>query len=263
MKIKTTNIALDRIVEACEEVEARGEPLIMGTIIRAFGSNPQEVGARILVFRNGEIRGTVGGGKVEAEVIKDAQKMLEEGQDFQIKRYNLLQIGMTCGGSMEIFLERIDISPQLFIFGGGHVAAPTAEFAAKVGFNVTVIDERTDWANKERFPLATIVNKTFPEFLETFEPKEQHYILLLSSGHQEDQEVLEHVLEGPQRYLGMIGSRRKAKTMHDALMAKGFSEEAWQRLHCPVGIPLGESKPAEIAISIVAQLIQVRYQKEH
>jgi len=260
MNVKTTNSALDRIVEACDEVEKREEALIMGTVIRAIGSNPQHVGARILIFQNGDIRGTVGGGKVEAEVINDAQKMLEEGKDFHISKYNLLQIGMTCGGAMEIFLERIDISPQLILFGGGHVAAPTADFATKVGFNVTVVDERTDWANKERFPSSTIINQPFSEFLETFIPQKHHYLLLLSSGHKHDQEILEKIIAGPQRYTGMIGSRRKAKTMHDELKKKGFSEEQWEQIHCPVGIPLGENHPSEIAISIVAELIQVRYQ---
>ncbi|TNE50563.1 MAG: xanthine dehydrogenase accessory protein XdhC [Deltaproteobacteria bacterium] len=256
--IVTSQVALDMMVEARNEVFQSEQPVIMVTVVRAVGSNPQQVGARLLLFSNDEIRGTVGGGRIESHVLRDAKLMLEEDEPHKLLSYNLQEIGMTCGGVMDFFLERIDPAPHLILFGGGHVSQPTAALAAEVGFRVTVIDDRLEWGNPERFPQATVLNQPFPTFLETFTPQPNHYLVMVSQGHAHDKVILEHVIAGPQRYTGVIGSKQKAHKLWKELRAAGIQEELWQQVHCPMGLPIGGRTPSEIAVSIVGQLIEVR-----
>ena len=122
-----------------------------------------------------------------------------------------------------------------------------------------MIDERKEWANRERFPNAEIYNLPFEKFLENWQPKPNHYLILVTKGHSFDSEILKRVLTGQQRYLGVIGSKSKAHKLKKELLKEGFTEEDWKRVHCPIGIPIGGDNPEEIAVSIVAQLIQVRY----
>ena len=259
----TASHPIELLYSLRDEIDKREEPVILATVVKEVGSNPQKVGARMVLFQDGSIRGTVGGGRIESHIIKDGLDMFSpDAETHQLLEYNLQEIGMTCGGLMVVFLERIDVAPHVVLFGGGHVSAPTAKLAAEVGFKVTVVDERTEWANKERFPSATIINESFPNFLKTFTPRAHHYLVLVSQGHAHDQKILEQVMGGPQRFTGMIGSKKKAWSMWKHFRKLGIAEDIWNQVHCPIGIPLGESQPAEIAVSIVAQLIQVRYQSQ-
>lgn len=256
--IATSQAALDVMAHVRDEIYETEQPVVMVTVVRAVGSNPQHVGARMLLLTNGEIRGTVGGGRIESHLIRDAQTLLEEGGAPQLLSYNLQEIGMTCGGVMDFFLERIDPAPHLVIFGGGHISQPTAALAANVGFRVTVIDERTDWANPERFPTATVINQPFPEFLDTFVPQPSHFLVMVSQGHAHDKIILERLIDGPQRYTGVIGSKQKAHKLWKELKNAGIDEALWEKVNCPMGLPIGGRTPEEIAVSIVGQLIETR-----
>lgn len=260
MEIYTSQPALDFIAQAREEVRQGDQAVIMVTVVEAIGSNPQAVGARLLLSADGTIKGTVGGGKIEARILDDAQEMLAQDRPARLQSYNLQEIGMTCGGKMSFFLEPIHPAPRLFIFGAGHVSAPTAALGAKVGFQVTVIDERTDWATPERFPDVEVSHDSFETFLETFVPQPHHYLVMVSQGHSLDKEILKKVLDGPQRYTGVIGSKQKAHKLKKEMLAAGFSEALWSKVHCPMGVPIGGDTAEEIAVSIVGQLIQVRHQ---
>lgn len=259
-RILTSQSALDCMAEAREEVYLREEPVVLITVVKTVGSNPQHVGARMLLFADGDWRGTIGGGKIEARVLQDAQQLLASGGSPQLLHYNLQDIGMTCGGTMDFFLERIDPAPHLILFGGGHIAQPTAWFATQAGFRVSVVEERQEWANPERFPHATIHNLPFLSFLQDFQPHPNHYLVMVSQGHSHDKIILERVIAGPQRYTGVIGSQQKAHKLWKELRASGITEEQWATVRCPIGIPIGGQSPPEIAVSIVAQLIQCRRQ---
>lgn len=258
MSTYTSERALDIIALARDKVMERAEPVVLVTVVRAKGSSPQRPGARLLLFPNGETEGTVGGGLIESIVLKDARKILEEDGNTGLYSYNLLDIGMTCGGSMDFFLERIDPSPHLVIFGGGHVAKPTASLASQMGFRVTVVDERVEWASKARFPNVTIFNQTFDDFIDELQPHSNHYFVVMTQGHALDEVVLVRIIGGAQRYTGVIGSRRKAIEMGKSLQSKGITKEQWEEIHCPIGLPIGGDTPEEIAMSIVSQLVQVR-----
>lgn len=259
MPAYTAQPALDALLEARDAVVRSDGPVILATVVEVVGSNPQYVGARMLLFSDGNLHGTIGGGKIEARVMDDARALLESGEPSRLVTHNLQEIGMTCGGKMSFFLERIEPAPRLILFGGGHIAQPTAALAATTGFRVTVIDERTDWANPTRFPDADVVNQPFPVFLEEYKPEPHHFLVMVSQGHAYDKEILRHVLDGPQRYTGVIGSKQKAHKLKKEILAMGYSEEQWANVNCPMGIRIGSRTAEEIAVSIVAQLVQVRY----
>lgn len=150
-----------------------------------------------------------------------------------------------------------DINPtgRMYIFGGGHVSFEVAKLAVNLGFDVTVIDDREEFANPERFPeCKTVVVKSFPE-MGDFPTDERSYILIITRGHAHDKTVLRWALNKPHLYLGMIGSKSKRETLYRGLASEGFPMEQLRRVKCPIGLTIGAETPAEIAVSIMAEVI--------
>jgi len=150
-------------------------------------------------------------------------------------------------------------APTVYIFGGGHVSAQIAPLAALVDFKVVVTDDRPEFAAPERFPSAEeVVCRPFEGVVEALKPGKQAYLVIVTRGHRHDGLVLAQALRSPAAYVGMIGSRRKLKAISEALLAQGFSQEDLDRVHSPIGLNIGAETPEEIAVSIVAELIQAR-----
>jgi xanthine dehydrogenase accessory factor len=162
-----------------------------------------------------------------------------------------------------VLVDRIRRTKTLYCFGAGHVAVPTAHLASLVGFRVVVVDDRSDFANAERFPEAhdILVTSDFNHALDGLEIDEDSYIVIVTRGHQYDQVVLAQSLKTSAGYIGMISSRRKRDATYEALMAQGVKREQLETVHSPIGINIGGETPEEIAVSIVAELIQVRSQQ--
>ncbi len=159
----------------------------------------------------------------------------------------------------EILLEPVRGTPRLIIFGGGHVSKYVSRAATLAGFLVTIIDDREKFSNKDRFPEAEkTLAMDFGEALEHIKIKESSYVLIITRGHQYDEEILKRVIKTPARYIGMIGSKRKVLTTYEHLTERGISTQALKRVFAPVGIEIGAVTAEEIAISIVAQLIHAR-----
>ncbi|NDV25937.1 XdhC family aldehyde oxidoreductase maturation factor [Desulfovibrio sp. JC010] len=150
--------------------------------------------------------------------------------------------------------------PDLFIFGAGHVSRPTAELAHSVNFRTVVLDDRTDFANEERFPQAAEIHvlDDFKDCFAGLEVNGNSYIIIVTRGHLHDKTVLGQALETPARYVGMIGSSKKRNAIYDALREEGTAQEQIDRCHCPIGLSIGAQTPEEIAVSIVGELIQKR-----
>jgi xanthine dehydrogenase accessory factor len=160
---------------------------------------------------------------------------------------------------MSVFVEPVEDDPVLFLFGAGHVSTFVAPLAKMVGFRVVVMDDRTEFANAERFPDADEIH--IVEFAEAFEGitiTGSSYLTIMTRGHTHDRIVLERALRTEPAYIGMIGSRKKWALIEQALRDQGFSEERIEEIHSPIGIHIGGETPEEIAVSIVAELIQVR-----
>ena len=242
-------------------LSAAGEDAALATVISASGSTPREEGAKMLVKADGSIMGTVGGGAVEKEVIKEALDVIRKGKAKKME-YKLAaggELGMICGGDTEVFIEPITAAPALFIFGGGHIAVPLAKMAAITGFKITVIDERSDFASKARFPDAqeVLVMDIAPAYAHINVDKGS-YIVIVTHGHKGDEAALEGALKTPAKYIGMIGSKSKNKAVFEHLLAKGFTQADLNRAHAPIGIHIKAQTPEEIAVSILAEMIGVK-----
>jgi xanthine dehydrogenase accessory factor len=163
------------------------------------------------------------------------------------------------GGSVELFVEPILSDPVLYIFGGGHVSTQIIPLASRVGFKVEVIDDRPEFADAGKFPDAAKVHHLpFEGVLDKVPVDESSYLVIVTRGHIHDKTVLEQCLRTNARYIGMIGSRRKKAMIYEKLLEEGFTKEDLDRVHAPIGLEIGAETPEEIAVSIVAELIQVR-----
>lgn len=161
-------------------------------------------------------------------------------------------------GGREVFIEPLVHAGRVHLVGAGHVALATAQIAAFVGFEVVVMDDRREFANSDRYPQAREVRvlDSFADCLQDLSPDD--YVIIVTRGHLHDREVLVQALRTDAGYIGMIGSRRKRAAVYDSLRREGFGDNDLARVHCPIGLTIGADTPEEIALSIIAELVQAR-----
>lgn len=251
---------LKTIWQICAELR---EPFVVVTLLSERGHVPQEVGAKAVVTQNGLRAGTVGGGKVEAKAIRLAQERLDKGVVApEIVTWNLQRdIGMTCGGEMTLLFESQNVAPwRIAVFGAGHVAQALVPLLATFDCRVECADPRAEWVS--RWPDSPrIARHCLAEPKELVARMDQStFFVCLSQGHAHDVPVLEEIAARfPDAvYVGAIGSVTKASKIRKDLLERGVSDDFIEKIRCPIGLPLGSSEPAEIAVSIAAQLLQVR-----
>jgi xanthine dehydrogenase accessory factor len=231
------------------------------TVVRTAGSTPRKSAARMLVVAGGGLVGTVGGGRLEQQVIEAARALLERADGrAQLLRYHLTrELGMCCGGEMEVFVEPLLPDPPLVVCGGGHVALALVPLAARVGFAPILVEDLEELGGAGRFPDATLLVDSFDVRDWRGVPLDEGtYAVIVTRDHGQDQALLEQLLPYDLAYLGLIGSRRKIAMFHKRLENKGFDPARLARVHAPVGLDIGAETPEEIAVAIVAELIQVR-----
>ena len=335
-----------------------GKKMVLARIIRLVGSAPRHVGTACLIDETGELTGTIGGGRLEFDVLNRAKTVLKKGRTilmpYQMTGDEVAQSEMLCGGTVDVFLEplfpenktvreifirladwvekgsggvlisrvadgiawndeksRLLTAPDgnlvgnppdptstlmtiatryqsaqqaeltraeklddpvfvapiraeqvVYLFGAGHISRFVASLAKMVGFCVVVIDDRESFANSDRFPEADRI--VVAPFMSSFDELTMHssaYVVIVTRGHAHDREVLGKALQLPTAYIGMIGSRRKIKIIYDSLKAEGMAQNRLDLVHSPIGLPIGAQTPEEIAVSIVAELIEVRARK--
>jgi xanthine dehydrogenase accessory factor len=239
----------------------------VATIVNVRGSIPSFKTAKMLVRDDGSIVGTIGGGCVEAEVWQAAREVMESEKPrtltFDLNQDPKYDTGLVCGGTLEIFVEPILPPAELFIFGAGHVAASLYKVARIAGFDVTIIDDREAYANRERFPEAQqVIAEDFDKAAAKLLPSESSYIVIVTRGHRDDMRMLRWAVQTPARYIGMIGSKRKTITIFKELQNEGLAAHLFDRVHAPVGLDIGAITPEEIAVSITAELIAARRKVE-
>lgn len=251
----------DDIYQEIVKLKAGGEEAALVTVISASGSTPREEGAKMLVRADGSILGTIGGGSVELQVIKEAIEVIKMGKPrhlcYRLKEGE--ELGMICGGDVEVFIEPILSAPTLFIFGGGHISFTLAKMAKLIGFKIVVIDDRPEYANPQRFPEAeqTLVSD-YAKAFSKLKIGKTGYIVIVTHGHRGDETVLEGAVTTEAKYIGMIGSKTKNKAVYSHLMAKGIPQELLDKVHAPIGLSIHAQTPEEIAVSILAEIIQLR-----
>ena len=355
---------MSQFIEQVSQELEQGRDVCLATIVNQIGSAPRALGTSFLVRADGSILGTIGGGRLEGEVIQAAVQALEQGRSrllhFRLKGRDVAQTEMICGGDLDVYLEPLragdqaarvlmaaaarvaarggralmvtpiqpgplpslagrklllipgepplgglealpgladELSSQLedlidqgrpalwmqgdvqgartdcfvepihsrpvvYLFGGGHISRYLAQLIKMVDFRLVVADDREEFANAERFPQADeLWVGDFTNMLEGRDLGPEAYVVIVTRGHIFDKEVLAQVLGRPTAYLGMIGSRRKKALIFKALENEGFSPRDLERVHAPIGLDIGAETPQEIAVCIVAQLIQVRAQR--
>jgi xanthine dehydrogenase accessory factor len=240
----------------------RGQAAALVTVIRAQGSTPQRAGAKMLVFADGRTVGTIGGGCYENEAIGKARTALADGRSavlhFELNDDFAQENGLICGGRMDVHVDPLLPDPPLFIVGAGHVGFQLARVAADAGFRLTVVDDREKFANAGRFPGAEVIVEPIPEWLHRAEIPASAFVVVLTRGHQHDLDAMRALAARDLRYLGLIGSRAKVARIYSALIEEGLPTECLERVHSPIGFDIGAVTPAEIAVSILAELIAVR-----
>jgi len=339
---------MNSIIREMSDLVAQQEPFALATVVTRNGSAPRSAGAKMLVRADGSIAGTVGGGKLEAQVLELAAEVMKTHtarvNEFHFTGKDASTMDMICGGRVEVLVEWLDaralavialvqalqaladshqkgwlitrlpgtpsdeghalvspeqvlagelpeglelksvrisrqpalfksrqqdclvepvnISGSVFIFGAGHVSRSLADFTRAVGFWTVVVDDRPEFANRQRFPCADqiVVPKNYSVSLEGLEIDQDSYVVIVTRGHLHDQTVLAQVLRTKAGYIGMIGSRRKCKLIFDDLLKNGFTPEDIQRVYAPIGLPIEAETPEEIGISITAELIKARAQ---
>jgi xanthine dehydrogenase accessory factor len=327
----------------------QGGKAVLATVIQQSGSAPRKGGAQMVIREDGSFVGSIGGGRLEGDVLSEARSVIVGGKgkilDFHLTGTEVAETEMICGGDVEVFLEPLSTGltdlytqllelqkrgeeavlatvisegpiqegmvqkglisaegksigpltldpkalqaaqevikekkvrlipydkgrlylepifsePTLYIFGAGHISRYIAPVAQMVGFQVIVIDDRTEFASREHFPQAEeIWVEEFGGVGAKIEPDEQTYMVIVTRGHMYDYTVLKQVLPMACRYIGMIGSRRKRDIIYQQLIQDGHTQEELNRIRAPIGLAINAETPEEIAVSIVAELIKVK-----
>lgn len=254
------------VFSAVADALEQGESAALVTIVSTLGSTPQRVGAKMLVFADGRIVGTIGGGCYENDAFWKAREAISNRRP-QLVHYELTddfaqETGLICGGQMDVYIEPIEPSPELYIIGAGHVGFHLARLADEVGFRVHVIDDREKFANAERFPhAAEVVVEDIPSWLDRTKLPPHAYVVIVTRGHTNDLDALRALALKDLRYLGLIGSRAKVARIYDQLRSESMPAEALTQVHAPIGLDIGAVTPQEIAVSILAELIAVKHGK--
>ena len=340
---------MSRLYKEILKLLVQGEKAVLATVIQQSGSAPRKGGAQMLIRGDGSFLGSIGGGRLEADVLSGARSIMRGGKghvlDFHLTGTEVAETEMICGGDVEVFLEplfpehadlyaqlldlltggeeavmvtviregpiqeemiqkglisatgesfgplaldhkalqsaqevinekRVRLisyqggrlylepvfsEPTLYVFGAGHISRYIAPVASLVGFQVIVVDDRAEYARRDHFPQAhEIWVEEFERIGAKIEPDEQTYIVIVTRGHMHDYTVLKQVLPMTCRYIGMIGSRRKRDLIYKQLIQDGYTQEELDRVHAPIGLAINAETPEEIAVCIVAELIQVR-----
>jgi xanthine dehydrogenase accessory factor len=248
-----------------ELLEGRSHPeAALATVIRRSGSAPQVVGARMLLYADGSTLGTVGGGAIEHQVLETCRQVLRTGKPRTVEAHLVRDLGMCCGGAMELFVEYLQAEARLIIVGGGHVAQALAPLARAIGLRVVVADDREELLEDPAFEQVERLAFDADEIHEAIpDLNERDYVVIVTRDHARDERALAKLLELPHAYLGMIGSRRKVHTVLARVLRRyderGRARPDLSRVHAPVGLSLGGRTPPEIAVSIAAELIALRH----
>jgi len=238
-------------------------PCVAVTLVDVIGSVPNQAGAKMIVTSDGLLVGTVGGGKVEKRAIDEAQRLLNGTlrHDTHFVQWNLNKdIGMTCGGSVKLYFETFHVGTwQIVIFGAGHVAQALIDIMITLDCRITCFDPRPEWLARisDSPRLLKVLSTDMPAEVRTL--PENAFVVLMSMGHTTDKPILLEIL-GTRTfpYLGVIGSKAKAVRLRQDVAEAGLPEKLQSAFFCPIGIPVGTNDPHEIAISVVAQLLEVR-----
>lgn len=255
---------MESIYTLLQEIQKNGTRAALCTIVQTKGSTPAKTGAKMIVYENHSILGTIGGGNLEKKVIENAVNAIRT-KKAELFRHDLLhQHNMCCGGTVDVFIEPIMKKKNLYIFGAGHTGKALARFTSDFGFEVIMIDDRKEYLDAIQVDGVNKMNLSHQNALSILPFDEETYICIMTYSHPIDREILSYCVTKPFAYLGMIGSSRKVE-MTKKMLREGLqiSEETLASIDMPMGIDIHAESPDEIAISILSKLIAVKNKTSH
>jgi xanthine dehydrogenase accessory factor len=252
------------LFEEIARIRAEGAPAALATVIGTRGSTPGRSAMKMLIRVDGSTLGTVGGGSMEEAVrqlglLSLADETCRRGS-FELSTEAVDDSELICGGTVEVFVEPLTI-PTVYLLGAGHLASATSRVAAVAGFRVVVGDDRDTHANRERFPDAhEVIAQPFDVLLAGLAPRmgPASYCVIVTRGHQLDEQCADALIRTEARFVGMIGSKKKVGRCHEYLRSQGLDDATISRLAAPVGLDLAAETHGEIAVAIVAEMVRIR-----
>jgi xanthine dehydrogenase accessory factor len=239
------------------------EPIALVTVTKCLGSTPCVVGSRMIVTKEKNIHGTIGGGKLEFKAIDEAIKAIEENSIIETTYTLGPEFEQCCGGKVELIIEPMNQSPELFLFGAGHIGVEICRLLKDTPFQVNLIDSRKGWLNdlnlEEYVKNHSVKLNDFKTFKDAVLWGQNCYVLVMTHDHKIDFDIIAMALKEETKFIGLIGSKTKRVRFNNMLINELNIEEGMNDVVCPIGLELGGNAPKEIAISTVAQLLQVHY----
>ena len=236
------------------------------TVVATSGSTPRKAGASMVVIDDGSdvgaIEGTVGGGAIEHEIRRQAVEVMATLRPRLVQIPLTTVLGMCCGGSMSVFIESLRARPACIVFGAGHTGEALCALATRAGFDVTVVDPRDNLLERCTDAVARRDSYDHDDDFASLPFARDCFVVVATHDHGCDQRIVEKVLPRLFAFVALVGSQRKALLTRERLAAKGFADDVIAALHCPAGLDIGAETPEEIAVSIVAQMVQVRRRVE-
>lgn len=240
---------IDALITLYEQAQAAAVLVVLPD-----AASPVSVGQRLVVHENGTLTGSTGEPAIDADLCQFARSYIDKDA------VGVYDVPCQNGRTVRVFLETLMPCPTVYVFGGGHVSYQLARLLPMVGFDFVVVDDREAFANPQRFPDAkACVVHDFSDIARTLPADLRFaYLIIMTRGHQSDFQILQQALRLQPAYIGMIGSRRKIQIFFEELRQHGIAQERLDALHAPIGLEIGADTPEEIAVSIAAELIQVR-----
>jgi len=252
-------------IELLNDFKKKREPIALVTVTKCLGSTPCVVSSRMIVTKEKELFGTIGGGKLEFLAIDEAIVSLKENRIIELTYTLGPEFEQCCGGKVELIIEPMNQSPELFLFGAGHIGVEICKLLKDTPFQVSLIDSRKDWLSNldldESVTPCTVNTNDFKTFKNAIRWGNNCYVLVLTHDHTIDFDIIAMALEQETKYLGLIGSKTKRVRFNNMLVNELSIKEGMTHVVCPIGLDIGGDSPKEIAISVVAQLLQEHYKE--
>jgi len=250
---------VESIYEKIQKIKSGDLKAALCIVTATKGSTPRKTGSKMIVLENGFIHGTIGGGDLEKEVIKNAKEQIKLKYAQSFKHDLLQQHSMCCGGTMEIYIEPILNKRSLYIFGAGHTGEALARIMVMLDFEVFIIDDRDEFIDAIEIPDINKMKVNFDEVLPSLPFDDTTFIVIMTYSHPVDRNILSYCLKQSYAYLGMIGSKRKVETTKKMfLKGKIATAKELSKIDMPMGFDINAEGPEEIAISIAAKLVETK-----
>ncbi len=249
------------IIDKMYELKESNIYFVTATITQSEGSSPASVGQNLIVTEKGDVFGTVGGGLIEDTIKRKSFESIENGENC-VFEYNLEDIGMSCGGRVKGFIQVVKNDNRIVIIGGGHIGKKLYDIGKNLEFQFTIVDDREEFCNEDRFPGCKIVCCKYEDILQNVVIDKNTYVILVTRGHDSDYKSLKEVVKKSPKYVGMIGSKKKTIEIKRQVAKECEDESIYENLanniYAPIGLNIAKNNPAEIAISIFAEILLLK-----